>query len=138
MRNSWFFVILLVALMAGCKGKSSGTQDVAAVDTTLKPTVVFTEDSFDFGDIKEGETVAHTFFFKNEGPGSVIILDAIPSCGCTTPRFSKEPIAVGQQGQVEVLFNTEGWMGYQTKQVTLKLNTQKGYSTVSFSANVIE
>jgi len=138
MRNCWFLVVLLVALVAGCNGKQSGPQTMGSVDSTHTPKVVFIENFFDFGNIKQGETVSHTFFFKNEGKGNLIILDAIPSCGCTTPRFSKEPVAPGAQGQVEVLFNTEGWDGSQIKQVTLKLNTERGFSTVTIRANVIE
>ncbi|SDC99996.1 DUF1573 domain-containing protein [Williamwhitmania taraxaci] len=138
MRNCWFLVALLVALVTGCNGKQSGPQGMGSVDSTIKPKVVFVENFFDFGNIKQGETVSHTFFFKNEGTGNLIILDAIPSCGCTMPRFSKEPVAPGAQGQVEVLFNTEGWDGSQIKQVTLKLNTERGFSTVTIRANVIE
>jgi len=99
MRNSWFLVVLLVVLVVGCNGKQSGTQPMGSADSTLKPKVVFIENFFDFGNIKQGETVSHTFFFENEGTGNLIILDAIPSCGCTTPRFSKEPVAPGAQGQ---------------------------------------
>jgi len=124
--------------LAGCQGKSSGTREGVAIDSTLKPKVVLVEDFYDFGNIKQGETVSHTFFIKNEGPGNLIIRDAIPSCGCTTPRYSREPVAPGDHAQVEVLFNSEGWSGSQVKQVTLKLNTENEHSTVTIRANVIE
>ena len=138
MRNACFIALFLVILVTGCQSKQSGREVVNSTDSTLKPEVVFIENFFDFGNIKQGETVSHTFFFKNKGTANLIIKDAIPSCGCTTPRFSTEPVAPGKQGQVEVLFNSEGWEGSQIKQVTLKLNTEIGYSTVTIRANVIE
>lgn len=131
----WFFTLLSAILVVGCQSKPSQS---GAIDPNLKPKVVFTEKIYDFGNIKQGETVSHTFFFKNEGPGNLIIKDVIPSCGCTSSRYSKEPVAPGGEGQVEVLFDTEGWNGYQMKQLTLKLNTEEGYFTVTIEGNVKE
>ncbi len=134
MKLFWFFSLLVVVAAAGCQQQPSSPQ----TNDNVKPKVVFAEKIYDFGNIKQGETVSHTFFFKNEGPGNLFIKDVIPSCGCTSSRYSKEPILPGGEGNVEVLFDTEGWDGYQMKQLTLKLNTEVGYFTVTIEGNVIE
>src|SRR5690606_3303609 len=42
-------------------------------------------DSYDFGEIKEGEKVEHEFRFINTGSSPLIISNVQASCGCTTP-----------------------------------------------------
>lgn len=137
MRSFFVLLLLAVTMAVGCNSKPSAPL-VDAIDTSIRPKVVFTEDFYDFGNIKQGEIVSHTFFFKNVGPGNLLIKDVIPSCGCTTSRYSKTPIVPGEKGEVEVLFDTEGWDGYQTKQLTLKLNNDAGYATVTIQGNVTE
>ncbi|HRW21492.1 MAG TPA: DUF1573 domain-containing protein, partial [Bacteroidales bacterium] len=46
------------------------------------------------------------------------------SCGCTTPKWSKEPIKPGQKGTIEVVFDSAGRSGEQAKTVKVYCNTQ--------------
>ncbi len=79
-------------------------------------------DSYDFGEIKEGEKVEHEFRFINTGSSPLIISNVQASCGCTTPEYSKNPIAPGDQGMVKVEFNSSGQVGKQHKVVTVTSN----------------
>jgi len=47
------------------------------------PIITFEEDSFDFGDIYQGDKVAHTFKFENSGNQPLIITNVQTTCGCT-------------------------------------------------------
>ena len=52
------------------------------------PVITFKETEFDFGDIKQGEKVEHTFEFTNTGEADLLIITARASCGCTVPEFT--------------------------------------------------
>jgi len=85
--------------------------------------IEFEHKNFDFGEIKEGDVVKHIFKFKNSGSTPLIIKNASASCGCTVPTWTKDPIAPGQGGELEVQFNSAGKSGIQTKTVTVVANT---------------
>jgi uncharacterized protein DUF1573 len=76
----------------------------------------------DFGTIKEGDKVSYVYKFKNTGAVPLIIENVRPSCGCTAPNWSKEPIPVGGTGEVEVVFDSKGKPNAQNKTVTVTTN----------------
>lgn len=81
-----------------------------------------TADSYDFGVVKEGEKVEHEFKFTNTGNSPLIVSNVQASCGCTTPEYSKNPIAPGDEGMVKVIFNSAGQVGKQHKVITVVSN----------------
>ncbi|AFC22910.1 DUF1573 domain-containing protein [Saprospira grandis] len=108
-----------------------------AVDPALATTMKFAEDAFDFGTIKQGEKVTHTFKFTNDGDKPLTITNAKGSCGCTVPQYPKEPIAPGESGEIEVEFNSAGKKGAQTKFVTLTANTNPAQTRLTIKADVV-
>lgn len=101
-----------------------------------KTSVSFDEMKFDFGDLKEGDIVHHTFLFKNNGDNPLIITNAIGSCGCTVPTYPKDPIAPGEIGKIEVQFNSKGKEGLQNKTVTVTANTEPANTVLTITSNV--
>ena len=101
------------------------------------PVMKFAEAEFDFGDIKPGTKVNHTFTFTNTGKSPLLIEDATASCGCTTPSWTKEPVAPGAQGKMEVQFDSQGKQGIISKQVAVRANTQPSITTVLIKGNVL-
>ncbi len=63
-------------------------------------------DTFDFGEIASGPDAIHEFSFVNTGNQPLIIIDAKPSCSCTTPEWPKEPILPGATGVIKVGYHT--------------------------------
>ncbi|MFY0607867.1 MAG: DUF1573 domain-containing protein [Cyclobacteriaceae bacterium] len=100
------------------------------------PEFAFYEESHDFGTINEGEVVEHMFKFKNTGDAPLIISSATASCGCTVPVWPKEPIAVGDEAEIQVRFNSKGKPGIQNKTVTITANTFPKVNRVRIKANV--
>ena len=107
-----------------------------AVPTGPTTTVVYEHTDFDFGSIKEGEKVKHTFKFKNTGSEPLIISNAKGSCGCTVPKWPSEPIAPGASSQIEVEFDSKGKPGKQTKRVTVTANTVPAQMFLNISGDV--
>lgn len=83
-------------------------------------TVKFEETIHDFGQIEElGGFVTHTFEFKNISKKPIIITNVKASCGCTSPSWTKEPIAPKKKGEVAARFNPNGRAGKFEKNVTV-------------------
>ena len=102
------------------------------------PVMKFAEAEFDFGDIKPDSKVRHTFTFVNTGKSPLLIEDATASCGCTTPSWTKEPVAPGASGKMEVQFDSRGKQGIISKQVAVRANTQPGITTILIKGNVLD
>jgi hypothetical protein len=86
----------------------------------LAKPVRFAEETFDFGMIMEEDgPVTHTFSFTNAADRPVMVLAVKPSCGCTTPEWSKEPILPGKSGMVKAQFDPKGRPGYFHKSLTV-------------------
>lgn len=102
----------------------------------------FTETSFDFGDIQDGEKVTHVFEFKNTGTEPLIISNAKGSCGCTVPQWSREPVAPGATGEMTVEYNSknkgkpEGKP--ESKRVTVTANTDPAQTFVTIKGKVFK
>ena len=73
----------------------------AAGITWLTPT------EYDFGEIIKGEPVSCAFRFHNGGAEALTVETVRPSCGCTTPNWTKTPVAADSTGMVEVQFNAK-------------------------------
>ncbi len=96
----------------------------------------FQETQFQFGDITAGDVVEHTFKFKNVGAVPLVITNTQVTCGCTTPSYTKEPVAPGEMGELQVKFNSTGKSGNQNKVVTISANVEGGQDRVSILTNV--
>ena len=100
------------------------------------PVAEFENVDHDFGSVNEGQKVSYTYKFKNNGQAPLIIQNAQPSCGCTVPEWSKEPIPVGGAGFVKAEFDTNGKSGVQNKSITVTANTWPKATTLHFKAMV--
>ena len=92
---------------------------------------------WDFGNVERGKKVSHVFKFKNTGNAPLVIANVATSCGCTMPEYPREPIMPGEESQVKVTFNGEGWDRF-TKSVTLTLNTREGREILYITGNIID
>jgi hypothetical protein len=157
-RTRPFAVLLLITLIAAAcgdrdkriaelenkfaeeKGKKVAQNDVQPAGETKPegplPVIEFTEPEFDFGNVKEGQVVEHTFAFKNTGEAPLIISNAQPSCGCTVPEWTKDPVPVGGTGYIKAKFDTKNKQGAQNKAITIYSNAWPKQTVVKFKAMV--
>ena len=95
---------------------------IAAGEAEIK----FEKTSHDFGTFPETEKVTCTFKFTNTGDNLLVIHQAIASCGCTVPQYSKEPIKPGESGEIVVTYNGAGkFPGHFKKSITIRTNAKK-------------
>ena len=103
-----------------------------------KTQIQWEKKTHDFGEIKQGASVTHTFRFKNVGDEPLLLTRVKASCGCTTPSWSREEVAPGEEGEVTVKFNSRGKMGYQSKSVTVTGNTNPMNDVLRFTGKVVQ
>ncbi len=100
--------------------------------------IEFDFDSYDFGEVKDGEVVEVDFNFKNSGKSDLIIFDASASCGCTIPEYPQNVnIKPGESDKLKVRFDTANKPGKQIKSVTLTTNTMSGKKIIRISGFVL-
>ena len=86
--------LLLIAVAASAQTAATKTDPLV-----LKQT------EHDFGKIPQGKPVYFSFDLSNVGNESLTLENVQASCGCTTPEWSKEPIAPGASAQIRVGYN---------------------------------
>jgi len=128
-------------LAGGAADANTNAQPTSLNAETQTPTgpsttMTFDQTDFDFGSVKEGEKVKHSYKFKNTGSEPLIISGAKGSCGCTVPKWPSEPIAPGGTGVIDVEFDSKGKPGKQTKRVTVNANTVPAQTFLNISGTV--
>lgn len=95
---------------------------LAKAEELSQTTVEWSSDTYDYGSVASGAKVTHQFRFTNTGDAPLILTRVKPSCGCTTPTYTKEEIGPGEDGFIDVAFNSAGKSGVQNKTVTVTGN----------------
>lgn len=159
--NLWIWSVLLLFCLVACNSeqKTSKTKKVVeeipaegqirnsdiirnpitaggTLDTNSIAKFSFTETTFDFGTVKEGAEVKHTFEFTNIGKAPLLISDARSTCGCTVPQWPENAIPPGGSGSIDVVFKTAGKQNKQQKPVTISANTYPPSTVIYLKGNV--
>lgn len=118
MKKYLYLTILMAVLI--------GFQDVMAQS---KAKIEFSELVYDFGTFKEADgKVTTEFKFKNAGQLPLIVSNVRASCGCTTPEWTRQPLAPGKSGHVRVTYNPHNRPGAFNK--TIRVYSNASNSTV--------
>ncbi len=104
-------------------------------ENTDGPKLSFSAITYDYGNITRNVPAKHAFKFTNTGTAPLIINSANPSCGCTVPTFTKEPIMPGKTGTIEVVYNAAN-PGTFTKSITVRSNG--GEISLTIRGTVVE
>ena len=86
--------------------------------------IKFDKLTHDFGTFSEkNPVVSCTFTFTNVGETNLVINQAVASCGCTVPEYTKTPIKPGEKGEIKVTYNGTGkFPGHFKKSITVRTN----------------
>jgi len=145
MKKIFLFVFLLVGFInlnaqavkqETTKDPHAGHDHAKVPETKTDETLGLKESEYDFSKIPQGKPVYHYFEIINKGVTPLTLDNVAATCGCTTPEWSKEPIAPGQTAKIKVGFNaaSEGpfdkfititYNGNYTKQIKIKGNVWK-------------
>ncbi len=141
----WFLFIPFAFSILACENKQK--EALSATETAIpielqptlekKPLMVFDQKSVYLGRIKEGDSLFHTFHFRNRGNLPLKIISVNVSCGCTSTKWSKEVINPGEKGFIKIKFNSLGRIGRNSKSITAYCNTLPMDNQVSFKVDVV-
>lgn len=86
--------------------------------------IKFDKLTHNFGKFSESAPkVECVFNFTNVGNKPLVINQAVASCGCTVPQYTKQPIKPGEKGQIKVTYNGAGkFPGHFKKSITVRTN----------------
>ncbi|MFV0267690.1 MAG: DUF1573 domain-containing protein [Draconibacterium sp.] len=104
-----------------------------------KAKIVFDEMEHNFGSFKEADGVQTTTFkFKNSGDVPLVLSNVRASCGCTTPKYTREPVAPGESGTIDVSYNPKNRPGSFNKTVTVSSNAENAAVVLKISGTVAQ
>lgn len=137
------FGFMVMALFAQCNVRRNDkvVDDVvkqnasAMLDTT---SVQLIDSVYNFGKVAEGEKVTFNFRFKNVGAKPLVITSTSASCGCTVPEKPERPILPGETGFIKVVFNSQGKVGHNEKNITVMANTNPAFPGLLLTGDVTE
>lgn len=92
---------------------------------TAKSRIAFEKLQHNFGNFKEEigvQTVA--FNFKNDGAVPLILNNVQASCGCTTPEWTRQPVAPGAKGVIKVSYDPRNRPGVFNKTIRVSSNAE--------------
>jgi len=95
--------------------------ETAPAESTDGPVLTLVSDVIDYGKIERNSEPLRTLAFTNTGNEPLIIKSARGNCGCTVPKWPKEPILAGETKKLEVRYATNR-VGKFSKKVTLTTN----------------
>ncbi|MEJ8755729.1 DUF1573 domain-containing protein [Pontibacter sp. H259] len=96
----------------------------------------FVKQTHDFGKIAEGNLATYEFKVKNVGDQPVVIANVQPSCGCTTPDWTKTPILPGKTGVIKAVYNSAGRPGPFHKSISVTSNGKTPNSVIYIKGDV--
>lgn len=142
MKISFLLYIPLFLLAPSCSENNNQYKELKANDIQVGnagnlPVISFESLEYDFGKITQGEVVSVDFHFRNTGKSNLIISGASGSCGCTVPKWPKEPIAPNKTGVIQVVFDSEGKRGYQEKTITVATNCEPATILLKIKGEII-
>lgn len=123
-----FFLTIAVALF----GFAAQAQEQVADGAKIQ----FAEKVINYGKIEKGANGTRVFKFKNEGTEPLVLSSVRASCGCTTPKWTREPIAPGAEGEITVKYDTNR-MGNFHKTVTVNSNASNKTVVLTIKGQVM-
>jgi len=104
---------------------------------TSKSRIAFEKLQHNFGTFKEElgvQTVA--FNFKNDGTAPLILNNVQASCGCTTPEWTREPVAPGAKGLIKVSYDPRNRPGVFNKTIRVSSNAENADVVLTIQGEV--
>jgi hypothetical protein len=110
-------MLMIIMVSAQSAVVKSPAQSASPKDESLQ----LKESSYSFGKIPQGRPVIHVFTIQNMGKEPLLLENVQASCGCTTPEWSRDPIAPGAEANIKVGYNAYA-EGHFNKTVTIFYN----------------
>ncbi len=116
-----------------------GLVHMAFTTSAQKPQIVFENLEHDFGAFKESDGVQTTSFkFTNKGAVPLVLNNVKASCGCTTPKWTREPVVPDGTGEIQVSYDPKNRPGSFNKTIMVSSNAENGTTVLRITGSVDE
>lgn len=103
------------------------------------PSLILDKKEHDFGTVPEGRVVDFTVKLKNTGEQTILIEEIKSSCGCAAAMLSNKELEPGQEGTLQIEFDSSNRLGKMTRTLTLHTNDPViPRQTIVIYANVVK
>jgi len=145
MKRKIYFTVLFASICFVVKSQDAKTATTTAATTTTTqeappdpnaPEIYFEQEVHDYGTVEYGGNGICNFKFTNTGKSPLVISGARGSCGCTVPKWPKEPIMKGESGEINVSYDTKR-AGPFTKTITINSNAKSAVKVVTIKGTVM-
>jgi hypothetical protein len=109
------FVVATFSLSCSQTPSSEGEPSV------FGPGIEFEMTEYDYGTIPQNGDGTVEFKFTNTGAEPLILSNVRSSCGCTVPKWPREPINAGESAVIKVKYDTRR-IGTFSKSITVYSN----------------
>lgn len=116
MKKVLLISVLILSCMINIKAQSDNEKKQAEIK--------FEKLSHNFGTFSETDPVVTCVFaYTNVGESPLIINQAVATCGCTVPEYTKTPVQPGEKGEIKITYNGTGkFPGHFKKSITIRTN----------------
>lgn len=103
---------------------------------TAQPRFASNMETYNFGQIEWKRTVSVCYTVTNAGDKPLVLGGVEPDCACTVARWTQQPIAPGEKGEVCVTFDAET-LGHFHKSVAVTCNAEPHLVYLNFTGEVV-
>ena len=96
----------------------------------------FKTEVIDLGKLKVNNATTATFYVSNISTEPLIIEQTNATCGCTVSNYTKEPISVGKNGEINATYNAAS-LGSFEKHLTVKFAGTSDLKTITIKGEVL-
>jgi archaellum component FlaF (FlaF/FlaG flagellin family) len=127
--------IFIFALMFGVNAQQAQTQNPTNVESQAE--ITFEKLEHDYGEVKQNGNGVCEFKYTNTGSVPLVLSKVRSSCGCTVPKWSKEPLMPGQSASITVKYNTSS-VGPINKSITVESNAKTSRVRLLIKGKVVK
>lgn len=102
MRRLIYIQILFIAILTASCSRARMLEKNAT-----KAHIEFKETAHNFGTIIFGQPAICSFDFVNTGSDTLVISEIQSTCGCTVPKWSREPVPPKAKGTITVSYDSQ-------------------------------
>ncbi len=119
-------------------GQTASEQAAAKADKNSNgPEITFDKTVHDYGTVPYKGDGKCEFKFTNTGKEPLILTNVRSSCGCTVPKWPREPILPGQSEVIHVEYKTNR-IGRINKTVTVQSNAENSAVVLRIKGEVMK
>jgi hypothetical protein len=137
MKNIFTLLTVLFFISTSHSQENTSIETDLQENTSTEPEFKFDSETIDYGKIPRNSDGKRVFKFTNIGKSPLIISDVKASCGCTIPKKPTEPIMPGEEGNIEVSYNTSIPGGF-IKRITISSNAKENRKIIRIKGLIVE